>query len=147
MAEDDSVVMSNSSQLKYMTPKSQNKHVSKVADTHNNLRQQHVANENPVLNTNSSSENNVVNIQLNYDINQTLDLESWDSNFQAISLHSSIEHLVSDIKNIKDSLIRMHKYILGKSINGDKANSIKDLEGIGKEAWEFYLFPLWSSLG
>jgi len=41
-------------------------------------------------------------------------------------------HLVSDIKNIKDSLIRMRKYILGKAIEGNKANSIKDLKGIGK---------------
>ena len=74
------------------------------------------------------------NIQLNYDINQALDPGSWDSNFQAISLHESIEHLVSDNKNIKDSLVRMCKYILGKSIEDDKANSVKDLKSIGKVA-------------
>ena len=34
----------------------------------------------------------------------------------------------------------MCKYILGKSIESDKANSIKDLEGIGKAAWKFILF-------
>ena len=43
-----------------------------------------------------------------------------------------MEHLASDIKNIKYSLIRMHKYILGKAIEGDKANSVKDLKDIGK---------------
>jgi len=48
-----------------------------------------------------------------------------------------MEYLVSDIKNIKDSLIRMRKYILGKTINGNKANSVKDLEGVGKAAWDF----------
>ena len=48
-----------------------------------------------------------------------------------------MEHLVSDVKNIKESLIRMCKYILGKSIDSNKANNIKDLEGIGKTAWEF----------
>ena len=48
-----------------------------------------------------------------------------------------MKHLVSDIKNIKDSLSRMCKYILDKSINDNKANDIKNLEGIGKVAWEF----------
>jgi len=67
----------------------------------------------------------------------TLDPESWDGNFHAISLHGSMEHLASDIKNIKDSLFRMCKYTLGKVIEGDKANSVKDLEGVGKAAWEF----------
>jgi len=91
----------------------------------------------------------MVNIQLNYDINQALDPEFWDGNFQAISSHGSMEHLVSDIKNIKESLTRMHKYILSKSIDNDKANNIKDLEGIGKTAWEFISFLYkahWDSL-
>ena len=51
-----------------------------------------------------------------------------------------MEYLASDIKNIKDSLIRMCKYILGKTINGNKANSIKDLKGVGKAAWNFISF-------
>jgi len=50
-----------------------------------------------------------------------------------------MEYLASDIKNIKNSLIRMHKYILDKAIEGDKINSVKDLEGIRKAAWEFIL--------
>ena len=43
-----------------------------------------------------------------------------------------MEYLASDAKNIKESLSRMQKYILGKSIKSDKANNIKDLEGMGK---------------
>jgi len=74
----------------------------------------------------------MVNVQLSYDINQSL-----DGNFYAISLHSSMEHLASDIKIIKDSLSRMCKYILGKSINKDKTNEVQDLESIGKAIWEF----------
>ena len=31
----------------------------------------------------------------------------------------------------------MHKYILGKFIDSNKANSIKDLESIDKAAWKF----------
>lgn len=50
-----------------------------------------------------------------------------------------MEYLVSDVKNIKDSLIKMHKYILGKTIEDNKANSVKDLNSINKAAWEFIL--------
>jgi len=45
-----------------------------------------------------------------------------------------MEYLASDIKNIKELLIRMCKYILGKSIDGNKANKIKDLKDIGMAA-------------
>ena len=134
MDEDNSVTTSNSPQLKYVTSKSQENQVSKAADLYNNSRKQHVVNAAFALNNISPSSNNMFNIQLSYDIDQALDLESWDSNFWAISLHRSMEHLVSDIKKIKESLIRMCKYILGKTINGDKANSVKDLKGIGKAA-------------
>ena len=48
-----------------------------------------------------------------------------------------MKHLDSDIKNIKKLLFRMEKYILGKCIDSSKANDIKDLEGLGKIAWEF----------
>ena len=48
-----------------------------------------------------------------------------------------MEHLGSDIKNIKKSLFRMEKYILGKGIDGSKANNIKDFEGLGKTVWGF----------
>ena len=74
----------------------------------------------------------MVNIQLNYNIDQALDPKSWDGDFRAISLHGSMEHLVSDTKIIKNSLTRMRKYILSKSINEGKANSVKDLKSVGK---------------
>ena len=137
MNEDNPVTISNSPQLEYMTLKSQENQVSKVADPNNNSKQQHVVNVDPILNNISLSSNNMVNVQLSYDIDQALDLESWDSNFWAIFLHGSIEYLVSNIKNIKDSLIRMCKYILGKTIDDNKANSIKDLKDIGKAVWDF----------
>ena len=102
------------------------------------------------LNNSTAEDNgNIFNIQLNYDVNQTLDLELWDGDFRAISLHSSIEHLASDIKNIKDLLLRMQNYILSKSIEDDKANNIKDLKGVSKVAWSFILIfyeSHWDSL-
>jgi len=76
----------------------------------------------------------VVNIQLNHNIDQALDPESLDGNFHAIFLYGYMEHLALDTKIIKDSLTRIRKYILGKSINNDKANSVKYLKGIDKVA-------------
>ena len=63
-----------------------------------------------------------------------MDPDSWDGNFRAISLHSFIKYLGSNIKMIKESLSRMEKYILDKNIDGSKANDIKDFEGLGKVA-------------
>ena len=86
------------------------------------------------VNPTATNSSNVINIQLNYNVNQALDQNSWDSEFRAISLYSSMEHLGLDIKNIKESLFRMEKYILGKGIDSSKANDIKDLKGLGKAA-------------
>ena len=80
----------------------------------------------PALNNNMSNNNNMFNI------NQTLDIEFYNSNFRAISLHGSIKHLALDIKNIKETLGRMQKYVLSKAIESGKANDIKNLESVDK---------------
>jgi len=89
----------------------------------------------PILNTTAGV--NVFNVQLNYDYNQALDSNSWDGNFHAVSLHSSMEHLALDALNIKKLLLRMCKYILGKSIESNKTNKVKNFKGIDKTMWEF----------
>jgi len=48
-----------------------------------------------------------------------------------------MEHLASDIKNIKDSLHKMGRYIKGKSIIDNNTNSVKNLDSISKVVWEF----------
>jgi len=83
-----------------------------------------------------SPNNNMFNVNLNYDIDQALDPEEWDSEFYTTLLHGAMKHVALDVKNIKDSLRRMGKYIRDKAIN-DNPNNCKDLEGIGKELWEF----------
>ena len=80
--------------------------------------------------------NNMFNINLNYDINQALDPEEYNSEFHATLLYGVMKYVMSDIKNIKDSLHRIGKYIRGKVIN-DNPNNCKNLEGVGKELWEF----------
>ena len=74
---------------------------------------------------------------MSYDINQTMDQDTWDSDFYFISIHGSIEHLTSDIKNIKTSLCCIINYILNKRIEKDKVNDLDNLKDIGKEAWNF----------
>jgi len=122
------------SQLSYVTNDKETQS-SRAAVLPKNIVPPHVNNEEPMRNTHE--DNNMFNIQLDYDVNQARDPESWNSNFQAISLHSSIEHLASDIYNIKVSLTRMQNYILEKTIEGGKANNVDDLQGVGKIAWGF----------
>ena len=60
-----------------------------------------------------------------------------------------MEYLASNTLNIKELLTRMQKFIAGKSINGDKANDLKDLNGIDKAIWEFIFIVYdshWNSL-
>ena len=48
-----------------------------------------------------------------------------------------MKHIAFDVFSIKNSLLRIKKYISGKSINGNKANNFKNLSGMGKSIWEF----------
>jgi len=134
MDEDEPVNSIGSIKVEYVSQEGQKDQVSKATDNTNNTLQQRVSNKVPASSTTSS--NSVFDIQLSYDIDQALDPEEWDGDFHATLLHGAMEHLVSNVKNIKDSLCRMGKYIRGKSIDSNP-NNIKDLEGVGKTVWEF----------
>jgi len=45
-----------------------------------------------------------------------------------------MKYLASNVKNIKETLGKMQKYVLSKTIESSKANNIKDLESISKAA-------------
>ena len=64
-------------------------------------------------NNNTCPSQEVFNIQLPYNINYMTKQDPWDSNFHPISLHSVLEYLLSDSKNILD------------------------LSGIGEVVWNF----------
>ena len=87
--------------------------------------------------TSSSPSQNIVNIQLPYNINQAMVPNTWNSNFHSISLYDSMEYLASDAKNIKESLYYIIKYILNKKVKSGKANDVNDFKGVGKAAWGF----------
>jgi len=134
MDEDEPVRTIDSIKLEYMSQERQKDQVSMATDTTRNTMHQCVSNMDWV--SEPTLDNNVFNVNLNYDINQVLDPEEWDGKFHATSLHGAMKYVASDVKNIKDSLYRISKYIRGKTINNNP-NNCKDLEGVGKELWEF----------
>jgi len=84
-----------------------------------------------------SVEDMIININLPYDPNIPIESKLWDENFYPISLHGSMEHLVLDSKNIKNSLNFMAKYISNKQVDSSKSNDIEDFYSIGKAIWNF----------
>ena len=79
----------------------------------------------------------VINIQLPYDPSAPTEPKLWNGSFYSISLHSSMEYLASDSKNIKDFLNFMAKYISNKQVDSSKFNDLEDFHGIGKAVWNF----------
>ena len=84
-----------------------------------------------------SHENDVINIQLPYDPQAPMEPELWSGSVHPISFHSSIEHFMSDVKNIKVSLNFLAKYIQGKQVNGNKVNDLSNFNGMGDAIWNF----------
>jgi len=137
-ANEEIVELVNKSQLSYATNDKEIQS-SRAAALLTNMVPPYVNNEEPMYNIHE--DNNMFNVQLDYDINQARDLESWNGNFQAIFLHDFMEYLVLDIYHIKVSLTRMRNYILGKTIEGSKANNIEN------DSLEIDIIPLQSTLG
>ena len=48
-----------------------------------------------------------------------------------------MEHLSSNSKSIKESLICLAKYIENKKIDSSKFNNIEEFKGFGEAAWRF----------
>jgi len=102
MNKNELVSSIGSIKLEYVSQKRQKNQISKVTNITSNILQQCVSSEDLALNPTTS--NSMFNINLNYNIDQVLDPEKWDSEFCTILLHRAMEHLALDIKNIKNSL-------------------------------------------
>jgi len=131
-----------SPELSHETLQEKEIHLSMATETqtntrpsHDNLPQydsgNHLILTPPQGSTTHNDENPFINIQLQYDPDAPTDPEIWNGRFHPISLHRSIEHIASNIKNIKDSLKFMAKYISNKQIEPSKANNLDDFNGIG----------------
>ena len=87
--------------------------------------------------TAQNNESAFINILLLYNSNVPTNPETWGGSFHPISLHGLIKHIASNVKNIKDSLKFMAKYISNKQVDSAKANELDDFKGIGEVVWNF----------
>ena len=146
-ALNEDVDMDNDSPaLSYETSQKKAIQVSKVADSYNNILNkhvsvdhntmtlQHVSTEHPSLSS-THGDNVIINIQLPYDPNASTEPDLWNGNFHPISLHSFIEYIALDSKNIKDFLNFMARYIANKQVNLVKSNDLEDFKDIGEAIW------------
>ena len=62
----------------------------------------------------STEDKGIINIQLPYNPQALTKLDLWSGSFYSISLYSSIKHITSNTKNIKDFLNLMARYITNK---------------------------------
>jgi len=123
----------------------------KAAETTNNTRLQsrnneafttltshgnHVSSDNVQAQSPHVDDDNGINIQLPYP-NGPTEPDLWSGNFQSISLHGSAKHIAPDLKNIKQSLNFMAKYISNKKVNPKSSNDLEDFNGIGDAVWNF----------
>ena len=82
-------------------------------------------------------EEDVINVQIPYDIDAPTEPKLWSGSFHLISLHGSIEYFALNAKNIKVTLNFLAKYIQNKQVNGFSANDLKDFDGMGDAIWNF----------
>jgi len=141
-----------SSTLFYKDERDKEIHLRKTAETTNNMRLQsgnneasttltnhgnHISLDNVQVQSPCVDDDNVINIQLPYDPNSPTEPDLWSGNFQSISLHGLVEHIASDLKNIKQSLNFMVKYISNKKVNPKLFNDLEDFNGISDMVWNF----------
>ena len=122
-------------ELSYETEQEKALWVSMAANHQETTRPSNVHNETPP--TQAPYEEEVINIQLPYDLQAPTEPELWSGSFHFISLHGSIKHFASDSKNIKVSLNFLAKYIKNKQVNGGKVNKLNNFDGMGDAIWNF----------
>ena len=150
----DQEPVDNSSTLSYEEEYEKVLHLSKATKTLGNTRpldgNNEANNTNPqrACNVNQNkqfqhdaasndNDDNIINIQLPYNPDTSMEPELWSSNFYLILLHRSVEQITSDTKSIKDSLNFMARYINNKKVNPSKANDLSDFNSIGDSIWNF----------
>ena len=116
-------------ELSYKTEQEKAQWVDMAANQQETTRPLPVCNEVPP--THALHEEEVINIQLPYDLQAPTEPKLWSGSFHPISLYSSIEHFVSDSKNIKVSLNFLAKYIKNKQVNGNMINNLADFNNMG----------------
>jgi len=119
----------------YETEQEKTLRVGIAANQQKTLRLLNVNNE--AAPTHGPHKNDIINIQLPYDIQAPTESELWSGSFHPISLYGSIEHFASDSKNIKVTLNFLAKYIQNKQVNGGKVNDLNNFGGMDNTIWNF----------
>ena len=78
-------------------------------------------------------------VPLNYDINGSLEPNTWDSKAYPISIFGQMEFLDINTKNIFTSLLRMANFIKSRKIIRGKAMDVAELQDFGEAVWSFIL--------
>ena len=126
-------------ELSYETEQERAIRVSMAANQQTNQQapMRPLGGNNEANSTHVQHEDNIINIQIPYDLHAPMEPELWSGLFHPISLHRSIEHFASDSKNIKVTLNFLAKYILNKQVNCNTANYLGDFDGMGDAIWNF----------
>ena len=108
-----------SRELSYETEQERAIRVSMVANqqTNQQVPMRPLGGNNEANSTHVQHEDDIINIQIPYNLCAPTESELWSGSFYPISLHRSIEHFASDSKNIKVTLNFLAKYILNKQVN------------------------------
>ena len=114
-------------------PQDGNNKASSIQSNHSN----HIPSDSRRIQIPHVNDDNIINIQLPYDPNGPTEPDLWSGNFQSISLHGSVKYIASDLKNIKQSLNFMVRYISNKKVNPKSSNNLNDFDGIGDVVWNF----------
>jgi len=122
-------------ELSYETEQEKDMRISKATNQQDTSRPPAVNNK--ATSSHGTHEEDVINIQLPYDLHVSTEPELWSGSFHPISLYGFIEHFALDSKNIKVTLNFLAKYIQGKQVNGSKANDLNDFDGMGDAIWNF----------
>ena len=108
----DSTSKDMAPELSYETEQKKALWTSKAADLQYPMRTTN--SNNKASPTHAHHKDSIINIQLPCNPHASMEPDLWSGSFHSISLHSSIEHFVLDLKSIKDSLNFMSKYIANK---------------------------------
>ena len=138
--------------LSYEDEREKESHFRKAAETTTNMRPQdsnnkafsiqsnhgnHIPSDNRHIQNPHVDDDNVINIQLPYNSNGPMEPDLWSGNFQSISLHGSVEYIASDLKNIKQSLNFMARYISNKKVNPKSSNNLNNFDSFSNAVWNF----------
>jgi len=138
---DPGTVKSNTESLELSYENTQEKEIRVSMAANQQTNQQaptsHPGGINEATPTHGQHEEDVINVQIPYDINAPTEPELWSGSFHPISLHGSIKHCASDFKNIKVTLNFLAKYVQNKQVNGNTANDLNEFNGMGDAIWNF----------